>query len=54
MLVAWCEARQDYRHFRLDRIRSLALDSERYTPSRSQLLLQWRLQHNIPEPEIAY
>jgi predicted DNA-binding transcriptional regulator YafY len=30
-LVAWCRLRQDFRHFRIDRIRRLELRSERFT-----------------------
>ncbi len=31
-LVAWCRLRQDYRHFRIDRIHRLELRGERYEP----------------------
>jgi predicted DNA-binding transcriptional regulator YafY len=30
LVGAWCELRQDYRHFRADRIRSLVVLDERY------------------------
>lgn len=30
-LVAWCELRDDFRHFRLDRMRALGLSSEAFT-----------------------
>ena len=32
LLVAWCRLRQDFRYFRLDRIRTLEVLSERFTP----------------------
>jgi predicted DNA-binding transcriptional regulator YafY len=31
-LVAWCELRDDFRHFRLDRMRKVAMLDETYTP----------------------
>jgi predicted DNA-binding transcriptional regulator YafY len=42
LLVAWCELRQDFRHFRSDRISELTLVSERYPIRRQNLLKQWR------------
>jgi predicted DNA-binding transcriptional regulator YafY len=41
VLVAWCEWRQDYRHFRTDRI-AAADAKERYPGRRSALLRAWR------------
>jgi predicted DNA-binding transcriptional regulator YafY len=32
LLVAWCRLRQEFRYFRLDRIRKLEVLSERFTP----------------------
>ncbi|TAL60758.1 MAG: YafY family transcriptional regulator [Legionella sp.] len=49
VIVAWCELRQDFRHFRTDRINELQLIHERYTPSRQRLLKQWRELNQIPE-----
>jgi predicted DNA-binding transcriptional regulator YafY len=43
VLVAWCETREDFRHFRTDRIRDMALTSSRYPRRRPVLLKQWRL-----------
>lgn len=37
MLAAWCEARDDFRHFRLDRIATAETTGERY-PSRRRVL----------------
>ena len=42
VLVAWCELRQDFRHFRLDRIEALAPTTDRYPRRRLTLLAQWR------------
>lgn len=42
ILVAWCELRKGFRHFRTDRIQTLGIEPERY-PSRRQILLrEWR------------
>jgi predicted DNA-binding transcriptional regulator YafY len=50
VVVAWCELRQDFRHFRTDRIKALELSSVRYPRRRAQLLKQWRETGNI-EPQ---
>ena len=42
MLVAWCEWRQGYRHFRTDRMRALSLLDQRYPQRRAVLLKAWR------------
>ena len=42
VVVAWCEMRQGYRHFRTDRIRSLKLATTRYPRRRMALLKDWR------------
>lgn len=42
MLVAWCERREDYRHFRTDRMLALALLDTRYPRRRAVLLKGWR------------
>ena len=39
---AWCELRQDYRHFRIDRIATLAATGERAPKRRHALLKEWR------------
>lgn len=49
VIVAWCELRQDFRHFRTDRVQSLKLIKEKFYPNRQSLLKQWRTIHNIPE-----
>lgn len=49
VVVAFCELREDYRHFRTDRILSLKQSETRYPKGRHNLLKKWRLLHNIPE-----
>ena len=39
---AWCELRNDYRHFRLDRIATLAATGERAPRRRHAMLKEWR------------
>ncbi len=39
---AWCELRQDYRHFRIDRIATLAATGERAGRRRHAMLKEWR------------
>ena len=50
MLVAWCELRQQFRHFRVDRILSLNIADERYPRRRQALLKEWREREGIPAP----
>ncbi len=42
MLAAWCETRQAFRHFRLDRMASVAVVDERLPKARRALLKDWR------------
>lgn len=48
VVAAWCELRQDYRHFRTDRIRSLKPTAKRYPRRRATLLKEWREREGIP------
>lgn len=50
VLIAWCEKRQDFRHFRTDRIKKIINHNKKYPKSKPELLSQWRKIHNIPEP----
>ena len=50
VLAAWCELRQDFRHFRADRIADVRMEERRYPKRRSALLKQWRRRQGIPEP----
>ena len=42
VVVAWCEMRQDFRHFRADRIAELKATDIRYPRRRQVLLKEWR------------
>lgn len=42
MVVAWCELRQDFRHFRTDRIQELTVLDARYGERRHVLMKRWR------------
>lgn len=48
VMIAWCQLRQDFRHFRADRIGQIELCDSRYPKSKVKLLQQWRKIHNIP------
>ncbi|MFK8257204.1 helix-turn-helix transcriptional regulator [Erwinia sp. AnSW2-5] len=54
VLVAWCETREDYRHFRLDRFTQLHVTAQRYQRARTQLMKAWRERHNIPAQGFGY
>jgi len=49
VVVAWCELRQAYRHFRTDRIAKLAVGA-RYPRRRQAMLKEWRAIEGIPAP----
>ena len=42
IVVAWCELRADFRHFRTDRVRKAEISQQRYPGSRVKLLAKWR------------
>ena len=44
LIAAWCELRQDFRHFRADRVVELADGGERYPERRHALISRWREQ----------
>jgi len=48
VLIAWCELRQDFRHFRTDRIIDMALHEGRYPRRRTVLLKEWRETQDVP------
>ena len=50
VLAAWCELRQDYRHFRADRIERLTLLEVRLPRRRADLFKEWRARENLSEP----
>ena len=41
IIVAWCETRDDYRHFRTDRIQSLERLPDQYPARRNLLIREW-------------
>ncbi|MBZ0215109.1 MAG: YafY family transcriptional regulator [Fimbriimonadaceae bacterium] len=44
ILVSWCESREDFRHFRTDRIVELNLQDTRFRTPRAVMLKRWELQ----------
>ena len=42
VMVAWCEMRQDFRHFRADRMSELTATDIRYPRRRQAMLKEWR------------
>lgn len=44
VLVAWCELRQDFRHFRADRVQSVSDTLQRYPDHRASLIERWTRQ----------
>ncbi len=50
VLVAWCEWRQGFRHFRTDRIASAELHDARYPKRRPVLVAEWRRAERITQP----
>jgi predicted DNA-binding transcriptional regulator YafY len=51
VLAAWCELRGDFRHFRLDRIRSAEMLDARLPRRRSVLYKAWRAREPDCVPE---
>jgi len=51
VVMAWCELRQGFRHFRADRIASCWTLEARYPMSRQRLLKDWRLSEGAAAPE---
>lgn len=50
LLAAWCELRENYRHFRTDRIAGFTAVGERYPRRRWALIKEWREIEGLPEP----
>ena len=50
VIVAWCETRRGFRHFRLDRVAKMTTLAARYPRRRHALLKEWRASEGIPEP----
>jgi len=49
MLAAWCETRQAFRHFRLDRMAAVEVLDERPPKPRRALLIDWRRAEGLDE-----
>jgi predicted DNA-binding transcriptional regulator YafY len=49
VVVAWCEIREGFRHFRTDRISKVQFVDKRYPLRRQVLLKDWRATEGIPE-----
>jgi predicted DNA-binding transcriptional regulator YafY len=49
VVVAWCELRQDFRHFRTDRITTLTITDRRYPRRRQAMLKEWREREGTTE-----
>ncbi|WP_454853166.1 helix-turn-helix transcriptional regulator [Rhizobium binxianense] len=47
VMAAWCELRQDFRHFRTDRIIDMTVQDMRYPRRRAVLLKEWRERENM-------
>lgn len=52
VVVAWCELRQAFRHFRTDRITAVELTGERLPRQRAKLLSEWRETERIAEAPV--
>jgi predicted DNA-binding transcriptional regulator YafY len=48
VLMAWCELRTDFRHFRADRMIDMTVLEARYPKRRRVLLKEWHEAHDIP------
>ncbi len=49
VLAAWCELRKDYRHFRIDRMRTADLIDERPPRRRRVMFKEWREREGLGE-----
>ena len=47
VVVAWCELRKDFRHFRADRIVRLSVEAKTYPERRAVLMKQWQAKEGI-------
>ncbi|MGX8011968.1 helix-turn-helix transcriptional regulator [Mesorhizobium sp. ORM8.1] len=53
VMVAWCEMRQDFRHFRADRMSDLTATDTRYPRRRQAMLKEWRATFDAPGQNVA-
>lgn len=47
VVVAWCEVREDFRHFRADRVTAITPLDARYPKRRAALIRAWKAAHGI-------
>jgi predicted DNA-binding transcriptional regulator YafY len=47
MVVAWCEERTEYRHFRIDRIQDLVVTKSIYPKRRLAMLKEWKAREGM-------
>ncbi len=52
IIAAWCELRQDYRHFRTDRVNDAEFLEERYPGRKAVLRAEWRKRSMIDEARV--
>lgn len=52
-ISAWCEVRNDFRHFRADHVRALHVLEEGFPVSERTLTAQW-LEHFVYDVSIEY
>ncbi len=50
IIIAWCELRRAFRHFRTDRATILLVGEKRYPRRRAQLVAEWRRVEGVPPP----
>ena len=49
VLAAWCGLRQDFRHFRIDRILDCEPTGERFAGEGAEMLARWERENRPPE-----
>lgn len=54
LLLTWCEERQAFRNFRIDRIQQLELTTQHYQPDRAFLLQQWFNQNSVSSQDFYF
>jgi predicted DNA-binding transcriptional regulator YafY len=52
LVAAWCELRDGFRHFRLDRIAALRPTGERYPQRRAALVKAWKKELKLPPGDL--
>ena len=49
IIVAWCEMRQDFRHFRTDRVHAVDVSADKIPERQAILLKRWKAIHHRPK-----